>query len=110
MANTSDIYDFKELNKPMINKIMETLEKFPDPEVQTKGIEILIKYDDKGVIKHDIARYWKNNSGHWLGTVGSLFDFDFYAVRKVVGFAILEDVIDLVMEWTEGKIFCTLDD
>lgn len=106
----ADIYDFKELNKPMIAKIMETLEKFPDPEVQKNGIEILIKYDDNGVIKHDIARYWKNNSGHWLGTVGSLFDFDFYAVRKVVGFAILEDVIDLVMEWTEGKIFCTLDD
>lgn len=104
------IYDFKELNKPMIAKIIETLEKFPDPGVQAKGIEILIKYDDKGVIEHDIARYWKNNSGHWIGTVGSLFDFDFYAVRKVVGFAILEDVIDLVMEWTEGEIFYTLND
>lgn len=106
----TDIYDFKELNKPIIAKIMETLEKFPDPEVQAKGIEILIKYDDKGVIKHDIARYWKNNSGHWLGTVGSLFDFDFYAVRKVVGFAVLEDVLDLVMEWTEGDIFYMSND
>lgn len=106
----ADIYDFKELNKPIIAKIMETLEKFPDPEVQAKGIEILIKYDDKGVIKHDIARYWKNNSGHWLGTVGSLFDFDFYAVRKVVGFAVLEDVLDLVMEWTEGDIFYMSND
>ena len=104
------IYDYKELNKPIIAKIMETLEKFPDPEVQANGIEILIRYDDKGVIKHDVARYWKNNSGHWLGTVGSLFDFDFYAVRKVVGFAILEDIVDLVMEWTEGKIFQTIED
>ena len=104
------IYDYKELNKPIIAKIMETLEKFTDPEVQAKGIEILIKYDDKGVIKHDIARYWKNNSGHWLGTVGSLFDFDFYAVRKVVGFAVLEDVLDLVMEWTEGDIFYMSND
>ena len=104
------IQDYKELNKPIIAKIMETLEKFPDPEVQANGIEILIMYDYKGVIKHDIARYWKNNSGHWLGTVGSMFDFDFYAVRKVIGFAILEDIIDLAMEWTEGEIFYTLDD
>ena len=73
-----NIKDYKELNKPIIAKIMETLEKFPDPEVQAKGIEILIEYDDRGIIKHDVARYWKNNSGHWLGTVGSLFDFDFY--------------------------------
>ena len=39
-----------------------------------------------------------------------MFDFDFYAVRKVIGFAILEDIIDLAMEWTEGEIFYTLDD
>ena len=104
------IQDYKELNMPIIAKIMETLEKFPDPEVQAKGIEILIMYDDKGVIKHDVARYWKNNSGHWMGTVGSLFDFDFYAVRKVVGFAVLEDVIDLVMEWTQGDAFYMLDE
>ena len=51
------IQDYKELNKPIIAKIMETLEKFPDPEVQANGIEILIMYDYKGVIKHDIARY-----------------------------------------------------
>ena len=89
---------------------METLEKFPDPEVQAKGIEILIMYDDRGIIKHDVARYWKNNSGHWMGTVGSLFDFDFYAVRKVVGFAILEDIIDLAMEWTQGDAFYMLDE
>ena len=104
------IQDYKELNKPIITKIMGTLEKFPDPEYQAKGIEILIKYDDRGIIKHDVARYWKNNSGHWLGTVGSLFDFDFFAIRKVVGFAILEDIIDLAMEWTEGKIFHTVED
>ena len=104
------MYDYKELNKPIIAKIMETLEKFPDPEVQANGIEILIRYDDKGVIKHDVARYWKNNSGHWLGTVGSLFDFDFYAVRKVIGFAILEDIIDLAMEWTQGDAFYMLDE
>lgn len=105
-----NIYDYKELNKPIIAKIMETLEKFPDPEVQAKGIEILIMYDDRGIIKHDVARYWKNNSGHWLGTVGSLFDFDFYAVRKVIGFAILEDIIDLAMEWTQGDAFYMLDE
>ena len=104
------IQDYKELNKPIIAKIMETLEKFPDPEVQANGIEILIRYDNKGVIKHDVARYWKNNSGHWLGTVGSLFDFDFFARRKVVGFAVLEDVIDLVMEWTQGDAFYMLDE
>ena len=104
------IYDYKELNKPIIAKIMETLEKFPDPEVQAKGIEILIMYDDRGIIKHDVARYWKNNSGHWMGTVGSLFDFDFYAVRKVIGFAILEDIIDLAMEWTQGDAFYMLDE
>ena len=104
------IQDYKELNKPIIAKIMKTLEKFPDPEVQTKGIEILIEYDDKGIIKHDVARYWKNNSGHWLGTVGSLFDFDFYAVRKVVGFALMDDILDLAMEWTEGQIFQTVED
>ena len=51
------IQDYKELNKPIIAKIMETLEKFPDPEVQAKGIEILIEYDDRGIIKHDVARY-----------------------------------------------------
>ena len=105
-----NIYDFKELNKPIIAKIMETLEKFPDPEVQANGIEILIMYDYKGVIKHDIARYWKNDSGHWLGTVGSMFDFDFYAVHKVVGFACMDDMLDLVMEWTEGKIFQIIED
>ena len=104
------IQDYKELNKPIIAKIMETLEKFPDPEVQAKGIEILIMYDDRGIIKHDVARYWKNNSGHWMGTVGSLFEFDFYAVRKVVGFAILEDIIDLAMEWTQGDAFYMLDE
>ena len=104
------IQDYKELNKPIIAKIMETLDKFPDPEVQAKGIEILIMYDDRGIIKHDVARYWKNNSGHWMGTVGSLFDFDFYAVRKVVGFAILEDIIDLAMEWTQGDAFYMLDE
>lgn len=105
-----NIKDYRELNKPIIAKIMETLEKFPDPEYQAEGIELLIEYDDKDIIKHDIARYWKNNSGHWMGTVGSLFDFDFFAIRKVVGFAILGDVIDLVMEWTEGKIFQTIED
>ena len=105
-----NIKAYKELNKPIIAKIMETLEKFPDTEVQTKGIEILIMYDDKGVIKHDIARYFKNNSGHWIGTVGNMFDFDFFAIRKVVGFAIMDDILDLVMEWTEGKIFQTVED
>ena len=104
------IKDYKELNKPIIAKIMETLEKFPDPEVQAKGIEILIEYDDRGIIKHDVARYWKNNSGHWMGTVGSLFDFDFFAIRKVIGFACMDDMLDLVMEWTEGKIFQTIED
>ena len=43
------IQDYKELNKPIIAKIMKTLEKFPDPEVQAKGIEILIEYDDRGL-------------------------------------------------------------
>ena len=105
-----NIKDYKELNKPIIAKIMETLEKFTDPEYQAKGIEILIRYDDRGIIKHDIARYWKNNSGHWLGTVGSLFDFDFFAIRKVIGFTCMDDILDLVMEWTEGKIFQTIED
>ena len=99
------IKDYKELNKLMISKIMETLEKFPDPEVQANAIEILIEYDYKGAIKHDIARYWKNNSGHWIGTVGSLFDFDFFKVRKIVRFALMDDILDIAMECTDGEIF-----
>lgn len=100
----------KEFNKPIIAKIRKTLEKFPNPEDQKNGIEILLRYDDRGIIKHEIIRYWKNISGHWLGSTESVFDFDFYDAYKIVGFVVLDTVLDMAETMTNGELFNTANE
>lgn len=91
----------KEKNKVIIEAIKnELLKHNGDTEV-----EILVKFINHGRVEHGVLKYWMNLSGDWMGVMGSMFDFDFFDVREVIGFIKLDNVIDSM--YTNGLEFKT---
>lgn len=91
----------KEKNKAIIEAIKnELLKHNGDTEV-----EILVKFINHGKVEHGVLKYWMNLSGDWIGVMGSMFDFDFFNVREVIGFIKLDNVIDAM--YTNGLEFKT---
>ena len=82
----------REKNKAIIEAIRNELSKCDG----STPVEILVKFINHGRIEHGILNYFTNASGDWLGTMGSMFDFDFFGVREVIGFVKLDNVIDVM--------------
>lgn len=82
----------REKNKVIIEAIRNELSKCDG----SAPVEILVKFINHGRIEHGVLNYFTNASGDWLGTMGSMFDFDFFSVREVIGFIKLDNVIDVM--------------
>ena len=82
----------REKNKAIIEAIKNELSKHDG----STPVEILVRFINHGRIEHGILNYFTNASGDWLGTMGSMFDFDFFSVREVIGFVKLDNVIDVM--------------
>ena len=70
----------REKNKAIIEAIKNELSKYDG----STPVEILVKFINHGRIEHGVLNYFTNMSGDWLGTMGSMFDFDFFATREVI--------------------------
>lgn len=82
----------REKNKSIIEAINNELSKCDGSTHE----EILVKFINHGRIEHGILNYFTNASGDWIGTMGSIFDFDFFNMREVIGFVKLDNVIDVM--------------
>ena len=91
----------REKNKAIIEAIKNELSKCDD----STPVEILVKFINHGRIEHGILNYFANASGDWIGTMGSIFDFDFFNMREVIGFVKLDNVI--VVMYKNGVEFKT---
>ena len=80
----------REKNKAIIESIKNELSKCDG----STHVEILVRFINHGRIEHGILNYFTNASGDWLGTMGSMFDFDFFSAREVIGFVKFDNVID----------------
>ena len=80
----------REKNKVIIEAIRNELSKCDG----STPVEILVKFINHGRIEHGILNYFTNASGDWLGTMGSIFDFDFFGTREVIGFVNMDVVTD----------------
>lgn len=80
----------EEKNKAIIEAIKNELLK----HTGSTEVEILVKFINHGKVEHGVLKYWMNLSGNWMGVMGSMFDFDFFSVREVIGFIKLDNVID----------------
>lgn len=80
----------REKNKAIIEAIKNELSKHDG----STPVEILVRFIDHGRIEHGILNYFTNASGDWLGTMGSMFDFDFFSIREVIGFIKFDNVMD----------------
>lgn len=80
----------REKNKAIIEAIRNELSKCDG----SAPVEILVKFINHGRIEHGILNYFTNASGDWLGTMGSMFDFDFFSIREVIGFIKFDNVMD----------------
>lgn len=80
----------REKNKSIIESIKNELSKHDG----STPVEILVRFINHGRIEHGVLNYFTNMSGDWLGTMGSMFDFDFFHTREVIGFVKLDNVID----------------
>ena len=82
----------REKNKVIIEAIRNELSKCDG----SAPVEILVKFINHGRIEHGVLNYFTNASGDWLGTMGNMFDFDFFSIREVIGFIKLDNVIDVM--------------
>ena len=80
----------REKNKAIIEAIKNELSKCDG----STHVEILVRFINHGRIEHGILNYFTNMSGDWLGTMGSMFDFDFFSAREVIGFVNMDAVTD----------------
>lgn len=80
----------REKNKTIIEAIKNELSKHDG----STHIEIFVRFINHGRIEHGILNYFTNASGDWLGTMGSMFDFDLFSTREVIGFVNMNAVID----------------
>jgi len=81
-----------EKNKAIIEAIKNELLKHNG----STEVEILVKFLNHGKVEHGVLKYWMNSTGDWMGVMGSMFDFDFFDVREVIGFIKLDNVIDVM--------------
>jgi hypothetical protein len=83
----------REKNKEIVSRIEEAVKA---AWVKTDGdiinqVEIVLEYKSRGgQLEHQIAHYWINGNGHVMGTIGSVFDFDFYGIREIVDFWVFD--------------------
>lgn len=86
----------KQKNKEIVQKIEDCiLEKSQLYDEENKKIEVLIEYiNNSGEKEHQVGHYFVNSSGHIIGTIGSVFDFDFYGLREITNFWPLEDIFE----------------
>ena len=91
----------REKNKAIIESIKNELSKCDG----SSHVEILVKFINHGRIEHGILNYFTNASGDWLGTMGSMFDFDFFSIREVIGFIKFDNV--MVVMYNSGVEFKT---
>lgn len=82
----------REKNKEIIEAIKNELSKHDG----STHVEILVRFINHGRIEHGILNYFTNATGGWLGTMGSMFDFDFFSAREVIGFVKFDNVIDVM--------------
>lgn len=82
----------REKNKSIIEAIKNELSKCDG----STHVEILVKFINHGRIEHGILNYFTNVFGDWMGVMGSMFDFDFFNVREVIGFIKLDNAIDIM--------------
>ena len=80
----------REKNKAIIEAIKNELSKYDG----STPVEILVRFINHGRIEHGVLNYFTNMSGDWLGTMGSMFDFDFFHTREVIGFVNMDAVTD----------------
>ena len=80
----------REKNKTIIEAIKNELSKHNG----STQVEFLVRFNNHGKIEHGILNYFANASGDWIGTMGNMFDFDFFSIREVLGFIKVDDVID----------------
>lgn len=80
----------KEKNKNIIKDIDSYLKS-----INEDRIELIFEYKNKqGEIEHQIGQYFKNNNGYWIGVFSGLFYFDFYALREIVSFQPLSNLLN----------------
>ena len=82
----------REKNKAIIEAIKNELSKYDG----STPVEILVRFINHGRIEHGVLNYFTNMSGDWLGTMGSMFDFDFFSAREVIGFVNMDAVADVM--------------
>jgi hypothetical protein len=82
----------REKNKAIIEAIRNELSKCDG----SAPVEILVKFINHGRIEYGVLKYWMNLSGDWMGAMGSMFDFDFFSVREVIGFVKFDNVMDVM--------------
>ena len=82
----------REKNKAIIEAIKNELSKCDG----STHVEILVKFINHGRIEHGVLNYFTNASGDWLGTMGNMFDFDFFSTREVIGFVNIDAVTDVM--------------
>lgn len=80
----------REKNKAIIEAIKNELSKYDG----STPVEILVRFINHGRVEHGILNYFTNASGDWMGVMGSMFDFDFFSAREVIGFVKFDNVID----------------
>ena len=84
----------KDKNKAVIAQI-ESLVKMQSNNCST--VEILLEYiNNNGNVEHQVGHYFVNSSGHVIGTIGNVFDFDFYNLREITNFWQLGAVFDIL--------------
>lgn len=86
--------NYRDKNSTITNKMIEMCRQAYST-YGTKNCSFLVAYIGRGDegTNYAVADYFMNNSGSWVGTCGGLFDFDFFAVKEVIGFIPMEDVI-----------------
>ena len=86
--------NYRDQNSAIINKMVDMCRQAYST-YGTTNHSFLVAYIGKGYegTKYAVADYFINSSGSWVGTVGGLFDFDFFSIREVTGFMPMEDVI-----------------
>ena len=89
--------NMREKNKEIVSRIEEAVKAAwakTDGNI-TNLVEVVIEYKSRGreeQLEHQIGQYWINGSGQVMGTIGSVFDFDFYGIREIVDFWMFNEI------------------
>lgn len=90
-----------EKNKLYVERIAEMICKKHN-ETGGNNFEVLIRYkNNSDNIEHQVANFFINSNGNIIGTVGSMFDFDFFSLREVVDYWFMDGVLELLDKYKE---------